>query len=334
MILPSVAVLEMTYRCNHGCLFCSCPWYSGMLTPGPELEIAEWKRLVKAFALDGVTHFTFTGGEAILKPGLAELLEFTAALPSAPTLNLLSNGRALTDDWLRLCARLDITLSISLPGLTTLKTLTASDTEPADLLRWFTRAKELGCETAAGIAVTKLNLPELYETVAAALLAGADTILLNRFLPGGRGLAHPELRLTPEEVRQMADTAEAVLARAGQIGHLGTEMPRCLIDPAKYKHLFIGTNCAAVRDYFCVGANGHLRVCNHSPVELCRWDEFKTLGANAEWMRYVRRDYYPPRCEGCAERGPCAGGCHEAARVTCGDPCGDDPLFCGGTRDA
>ena len=35
-ILPSVAVLEMTYRCNHACRFCSCPWFAGMLKPGPE----------------------------------------------------------------------------------------------------------------------------------------------------------------------------------------------------------------------------------------------------------------------------------------------------------
>ena len=24
--LPATAVLEMTYRCNHRCMFCSCPW--------------------------------------------------------------------------------------------------------------------------------------------------------------------------------------------------------------------------------------------------------------------------------------------------------------------
>ena len=27
-LLPSTAVLELTYRCNHECIFCSCPWYA------------------------------------------------------------------------------------------------------------------------------------------------------------------------------------------------------------------------------------------------------------------------------------------------------------------
>lgn len=41
-------------------------------------------------------------------------------------------------------------------------------------------------------------------------IAGADSLLLNRFLPGGRGLSHPELILTREEVCLAADIAEDV----------------------------------------------------------------------------------------------------------------------------
>ena len=43
--VPKTAVLEMTYACNHDCLFCSVPWQA----PGsnfsrlPELSVAEWK---------------------------------------------------------------------------------------------------------------------------------------------------------------------------------------------------------------------------------------------------------------------------------------------------
>ena len=48
----------------------------------------------------------------------------------------------------------------------------------------------------------------------AALVAGADSLLLNRFLPSGRGLSHPELMLTADDVRHAADVAEEVLSRA------------------------------------------------------------------------------------------------------------------------
>ena len=28
MRLPNAAVLELTYKCNHKCKFCSCPWFA------------------------------------------------------------------------------------------------------------------------------------------------------------------------------------------------------------------------------------------------------------------------------------------------------------------
>ena len=77
-ILPSVAVLEMTYRCNHACRFCSCPWFAGMLKPEPEMEIDEWKRLIEAYSSAGVSQFSFTGGEALLKDGCLELMDFAS----------------------------------------------------------------------------------------------------------------------------------------------------------------------------------------------------------------------------------------------------------------
>lgn len=300
-----------------------------MLPQGPELEPAEWHRLLTTFAAAGVTHFSFTGGEAILKEGLADLIAFAAHLRPRPTLNLLSNGRALTDDWMRLCARHGVTLSISLPGLRTLPEHTGADTSPDTPLRRFARAKALGCATGAGVAVTRRNLPELYETLAAALIAGADTLLLNRFLPGGRGLSHPELELSPEEVVRAADIAEAVLTRAGRTGHFGTELPLCLIDPAHYKALRVTTGCSAARDFFVVCPDGWLRACNHSPVRLVPWEEHPALAQNADWLHFLRGDHLPAACHGCSAANHCRGGCREAARVTFGDPTAPDPIFRG-----
>ena len=191
----------------------------------------------------------------------------------------------------------------------------------------FARARELGCGTTVGVAVTKLNLPELYETISAALVAGADSLLLNRFLPGGRGLSHPELMLTAEEVREVADVAEEVLSRAKRYGHFGTELPECLIDTEKYKFLQISTGCSAATDFFTVGPNGMIRACNHRPVELVKWDEWERLPECEEWMHYVRHDYLPKMCDGCDKAAKCLGGCREAARVFGGSPTAPDPVL-------
>ena len=322
-ILPPVAVLELTYRCNHACRFCSCPWFGGMMTPTPEMDVAEWKRLIAAYAEIGVTQFSFTGGEALMKEGCLELLDFAAARCSV---GLLSNGRLVTDEIIRFCADRHIRLSMSLPGLRAFPENTDSDTSVEKVLSHFRYAREVGCATTVGIAVTKLNLSELYETISAALLAGADSVLLNRFLPGGRGLSHPELLLTPREVVEAADVAEAVLKRTKRYGHFGTEMPLCLIDPKKYEYLNVTTGCSAATDFFTVGPNGRLRVCNHSPVELVRWDECERLSECEEWLHYMRHDYLPAACSGCSSATCCLGGCREAARVFRGSPLAPDPI--------
>ena len=277
-----------------------------MIKPSAEMSVDEWKRLVDEFAANGVRQFSFTGGEALMKEGCLDLVDFAS---KRALVNLLSNGRIVTDDVLRFCAERGIRLSVSMPGLKSFAENTDSDTPVEHILGVFARARELGCGTTVGVAVTKLNLPELYETISAALVAGADSLLLNRFLPGGRGLSHPELMLTAEEVREVADVAEEVLSRAKRYGHFGTEMPACLIDVDKYEHLEISTGCSAATDFFTVGPNGMLRVCNHSPVELVKWNEWEKLPECEEWMHYVRHDYLPKMCDGCDKAAKCLGGC-------------------------
>ncbi len=342
-LLPTTAVLEMTWRCNHRCRFCSCPWESGQLTPTPELSIAEWKEATSELARAGVTHFTFTGGEAILKEGLPELIEHVASLRATtfksndagvlipieahPTMNLLSNGRNIDDAWIQRCVDHDMLLSLSLPGLRTLREHIDADTSPEWLLSRFARAQELGCATCVGVAVTKRNLPELYEIIASAFLAGASSLLLNRFLPGGRGLSIPEWELTPAEVIQAADIAESILTRTRRTGHFGTELPLCLIDPTKYKALHVSIGCSAARDFFCVSPDGWIRACNHSPVKLVHWRDHAKLNQHPDWMHYLRNDILPATCTTCADAIQCRGGCREAARVTTGDLAAPDPIF-------
>jgi MoaA/NifB/PqqE/SkfB family radical SAM enzyme len=171
-----------------------------MLKPGQEMGIDEWKRLIETYSNVGVSQFSFTGGEALLKEGCLELVDFAS---KKAHVGILSNGRIMTEDVLKFCAERNVHVMMSMPGLKSFGMNTDSDTSVGHILSMFSVARELGCQTTVGIAVTKLNLPELYETISAALIAGADSLLLNRFLPGGRGLSHPELILTREEVNSL-----------------------------------------------------------------------------------------------------------------------------------
>ena len=149
-VLPSVAVLELTYRCNHACRFCSCPWFAGMLKQGPEMEVGEWKRLIEAYSAAGVSQFSFTGGEALLKEGCLELMDFAS---KRAKVGLLSNGRVMTEDVLRFCSERGIHVLMSMPGLRSFAANTDSDTPVEHILSMFCKAHELGCATTVGVAV-------------------------------------------------------------------------------------------------------------------------------------------------------------------------------------
>ncbi len=342
--LPATAVFEMTYACTHQCLFCSCPWYApgGEFERLPELTADEWRALITRLCDMGITSFAFTGGEPLLKKGIVDIIEHAAgrtshyvetrdgelqAWDAPPKLYLLSNGSHMTEDVLALCKRHDINLSMSLPGLSTFAEHTGGR-DPMHVLRWFRRAKEMGVRTTVGITVTKKNIHELYETMAQALLAGADTVLLNRFLPGGRGLEHvEELTLTARQIPIMLDTAEEVLRTANRVGSVGTELPKCLVPEGRYEKLKVGTRCSAALDFFVVGPSGHVRVCNHSTQRLTHVSEIEKLKDHPYWRRFVLKSYLPKACAACEHMGVCDAGCREAAHIWTGQVDGLDPLL-------
>jgi radical SAM protein with 4Fe4S-binding SPASM domain len=182
--------------------------------------------------------------------------------------------------------------------------------------------------TVVNITVTKKNLHELYQTIAAAFLAGAQQLLLNRFLPGGRGLSYEkELILNTNEVREMLDVAEEALTDAGRFGSVGTELPKCLVDEQKYKRLSIGTRCSAALGFFVIGPDGFVRVCNHSTVKLVHFREIDTLPKHPYWRKFTFKDYLPSSCMNCLQMGDCDGGCREAAHITGGTLDSLDPLL-------
>jgi len=323
--LPNVAALELTYRCNHRCLFCSCPWESDETYRKDELKTEQWFAVIDELMKNGVSAFTLTGGEPLMREDLMRIIEYI--LQKGASLNMISNGRKIDDEFLDYIAKKKISICISIPGIETFVEHTGVD-NVEHVLSLFEKTKIRGIQATANIAVTKKNLPELYENIAYALIKGADYVLLNRFLPGGRGLQNQEYLLTKEETNRMLDIAETVLAKANKYGHVGTELPLCAIDhPERYKHIQVSNLCSAAKGFCVVDPSGYLKVCNHSPIRICRYDELETLEQNEYWMQFRNRDYLPEMCKDCDKQDRCDGGCREAAHVLYGNTNDNDPIF-------
>lgn len=326
MMLPSVLTVELTYRCNHKCLFCYCPWENEPSMKEAELSTDEWKKIFDKVKKYGVKQITFSGGEAILRDDLIDLISY--AHNAGFSVGLISNGKNLNREFLSKLRPYNVLLSISVPGIESFHKTTGVD-NVENVLALFALCKELGIKTVANIAVTKNNIKELFENIALPLVSGATYILLNRFLPGGRGLENKQYLLSIDEINEMFDVAEEVLSRAGLYGHVGTELPYCIIkNPDKYKYLQISSFCSAAKEFFVIDPSGYVKVCNHSPTRVCFWTEIDGLGQNEYWNRFVTKDYIPLMCKNCEYLGvKCDGGCREAAHVYFGDIADADPCF-------
>lgn len=324
-ILPSVAALELTYRCNHKCLFCSCPWEADEKYLKEELTYSEWTEVIDTLMHNGVSTFTLTGGEPLMRDDIREIIDYI--LNNGASLNIISNGRKITDEFLDFIAERKVSICISIPGIETFVEHTGVD-NVEHVLSLFEKTRSKGIRATANIAVTKKNLPELYENIAYALIKGADYVLLNRFLPGGRGLKNQEYLLSKDETNQMLDIAEEVLSKANKYGHVGTELPLCAINnPDKYKHIRVSNLCSAAKGFCIIDPSGYLKVCNHSPIRICKYNELDILENHAYWNSFRQRDYIPDMCKGCDKLDRCDGGCREAAHVYYGEINAPDPIF-------
>lgn len=345
--VPKTAVLELTSRCNHRCIFCSTPWdpdspVKDKFSCNQEMTTSQWRECIDFLAGKNIYGVAFTGGEPFLRPDLFELIDYVRSVKTPRPqfaengnlcgtidkpldLTLISNGRLITREHAaKLKGKVDAVV-VSLPGLKTYAELTGGG-DVHEALRAITLLSQHEVPVVVSICVSSKNFFELFENISAGFLAGADQLLLNRFLPGGRGTIQKELCLTAEQIKQMLETADEVCTAANRYGSVGTELPLCLCQ-GDYKMLTVGTQCAGGVEFFAVAPDGSVRPCNHSPVNLGHYRELEATIASEYWQTFKTREYLPEMCNSCQYMLKCDGGCREAAHITGGSLSSADPVF-------
>lgn len=87
--------VSVTDRCDLRCTYCLPKGFKGFEEPANWLTHAEMARLIALFVELGVAKVRLTGGEPLLRRGLAGLVQKIAALPGLADLSLSSNGTQL-----------------------------------------------------------------------------------------------------------------------------------------------------------------------------------------------------------------------------------------------
>jgi cyclic pyranopterin phosphate synthase len=84
--------LSVTERCNYRCVYCRSG-ESGVAQT--EVPLADFARILRLFIGLGIEKVRFTGGEPLLRRGLVELIQETAAMRPGLDLALTTNGHLL-----------------------------------------------------------------------------------------------------------------------------------------------------------------------------------------------------------------------------------------------
>jgi cyclic pyranopterin phosphate synthase len=145
--------VSLTDRCNLRCTYCMPAEGLDWLPNADVLTDDEVVRLIQ-IAVDrlGVSEVRFTGGEPLIRPGLADIVARTAALSPRPRIALTTNGLGLDKTAVALAAAGLDRVNVSL------------DTVRADTFREITRrdrlhdvVRGLTAAAAAGLAPVKVN---------------------------------------------------------------------------------------------------------------------------------------------------------------------------------
>lgn len=192
---------ETTRACNLECPHCRA---SAIKTRLPEeLTTQEAKRFIDSAASFSKSILVFSGGEALLREDIFELIEYASLAGIKPT--LASNASLITPETaLKLKQSGTILIAVSLYG-SNARAHDAFCGEPGAFeksLQGIENLKSAGLGLQINTTITKKNLGELEAIGKLALDIGAKSYHIFFLVPVGRGLGMEGDEITPQEYEQ------------------------------------------------------------------------------------------------------------------------------------
>jgi len=217
--------ISVTDRCDLRCSYCMPEHFRDYEEPAHWLRFDEIERILRIFASRGLGKVRLTGGEPLLRGGIADLAARIKRLPGMADLSISTNGTQLLK---RAQALKDAGVDRLNVSLDTLDRERFASLVRRDVLKQVV----LGLEKAAalGFGKIKINMVWLPETSAAELDAMIDFCRAHGFIlrlietmpMGGTGRAagHASLQPTIAALRERYGLIDGVVAGGGPARYL------------------------------------------------------------------------------------------------------------------
>jgi len=315
--------LALTYRCNNNCSHC----YNARSRKYPEMDVAQWKRVIDKVWSLGIPHIVFTGGEPTLYSGLPELVAYAEQKGIITGLN--TNGRKLSNR--------EFVDDLVNAGLDHVQiTFESHDAAIHDSM---VNAQGAWEETVAGlenVLATKLYLMtnttlliHNCETMEATLEFLANlrvpTIGLNALIYAGKG-KNVGTGLLEEDLPALLEKARQITESNGQRLIWYTPTQYCHFNPLQ---LDLGVKgCTAALYNMCVEPNGDVIPCQSYYQSLGNLleNDWRNIWEHPLALQLRNRTTIPEGCKTCDFLPECGGGCPLAREQQKIDPI-QNPIF-------
>lgn len=192
--------ISVTDRCDLRCTYCLPKGFKGFAVPKDWLTLEETARIAAAFARLGTKRFRLTGGEPLLRKGLADLAAEINRQPGVEDISLTTNGTQL-GRYARTLRQAGVRrLNISLDSLRgdCVKSITGTDCLP-QVLEGIKTAKQAGFERIKinMVPLKGVNDTDLDDMAAFCIENGFILNLIEAMPMGATGQAHAKVNLQP-----------------------------------------------------------------------------------------------------------------------------------------
>jgi MoaA/NifB/PqqE/SkfB family radical SAM enzyme len=239
-------MLHLLGRCNLTCRHC---YMEGAPGRRERLPLDRVLDAIDDCTTLGIGSLYLTGGEPLLYPGLAQILQRAAAVPGLES-TLCTNGTLLSPRRVDMFAHLGLRLNVSIDG----------DPQFHDSFRnregaFAASERGIGMAVAAGIqvnivtTVSRANLAAVPGIAEWAAKAGVRSVRFQPLLKLGRGAAIGEQRLSAAEV-------DRLVLQVSDLANRNRDRLACAV-VGHSRRFLLAHPCAA---YVCNGAGCHRRI--------------------------------------------------------------------------
>jgi radical SAM protein with 4Fe4S-binding SPASM domain len=321
---------HITNLCNLRCSHC----YQDDFSRKDDLEWPALKsicdnllRALKAWKRTACVHLT--GGEPLLSPELFPLLDYLNHQPLIDEMGIITNGLPLNREVLgRLSAFSKLKkIKISLEGADSQVHESVRPRETFDrvLQNLSLTQKETRFETIVMFTVMKRNYESLPSLLTLCQELGVHSLILERFIPWGRGAGIREDVLSREQWKAVAESLLRFLALE-KVEDLSLPYQAFQVKFGGEDSELLGAPCVVGVDGLCIMPGGDVFPCRRFPVSIGNllvqrldeiWDESEIL------KKVRKKENLKGRCRNC-DIEECRG-CRSLALSLTGDYLAEDP---------